>query len=228
MPDGEEQLGAWDSLNYLNYFTEIEERFRAARGTGLFLMSPLDWALVESWKDAGIPLEAVLKGIDEAFEKWRAKKSKTSQVNSIAYCAQAVAEAARRHEQPREARAEAGPAIPAAEIARHLEEAARKLPDGYGEVAEALRGLAVESERWAGELEELEQRLTALEEKLLAMVRAGLSEEKLFALRQAMESQLRPYRSKFKGPELMLLEKKFLDQRLFEEYGLPRLSLFYL
>lgn len=68
---------------------------------------------------------------------------------------------------------------------------------------------------YAGEVKDLEQRST-------------LPEEKLFALRQAMESQLRPYRSKFKGPELMLLEKKFLDQRLFEEYGLPRLSLFYL
>ena len=32
-------------LNYFNYFTEVEEQFRRARGTGLFLWSPLDWAL---------------------------------------------------------------------------------------------------------------------------------------------------------------------------------------
>ena len=49
---------------------------RRARGTGLFLLSPLDWALIESWKNSGIPLEAVLKGIDDAFEKWRARKVK--------------------------------------------------------------------------------------------------------------------------------------------------------
>src|SRR5260221_14699183 len=77
-------------LNYFNYFTEIEDHFQKARGTSLFLLSPLDWALIETWKEAGIPLEAVLRGIDAAFVKWHAKKKKLQQVNSIAYCAQAV------------------------------------------------------------------------------------------------------------------------------------------
>ena len=85
----------WPS-NYFNYFTEIEEHFQRVRGTGLFLLSPLDWALIENWKNAGIPLEAVLKGIDEAFEKWRSRKQKRRLVNSIAYCAQSVLEAAQR------------------------------------------------------------------------------------------------------------------------------------
>src|SRR3982751_1479651 len=82
---------AW---NYFNYFTEVEEHFQRARGTGLFLMSPLDWALIESWKNAGIPLEAVLRGIDAAFEKWRVRPPRGGfqKVNSVAYCAQAVAE----------------------------------------------------------------------------------------------------------------------------------------
>ena len=80
---------AWPS-NYFNYFTEVEEHFQKARGTSLFLMSPLDWALVEAWKHAGVPLEAVLRGIDVAFEKWRGGKSRLQMVNSVAYCAQAV------------------------------------------------------------------------------------------------------------------------------------------
>src|SRR5258706_14199390 len=80
---------AWPS-NYFNYFTEVEERFRKARGTSLFLMSPLDWALVETWKNAGIPLTAVLRGIDVAFEKWRSRKNRIQNVNSVAYCSQAV------------------------------------------------------------------------------------------------------------------------------------------
>jgi hypothetical protein len=80
---------AWPS-NYFNYFTEVEEHFQKARGTSLFLMSPLDWALVETWKNAGVPLEAVLRGIDAAFEKWRAGKSRIQMVNSVAYCSQAV------------------------------------------------------------------------------------------------------------------------------------------
>ena len=79
-----------EAWNYFNYFTEIEEQFQRARGTGLFLLSPIDWALIETWKNGGIPLEAVLRGIDAAFEKWRAKKVKHREVNSLAYCAQAV------------------------------------------------------------------------------------------------------------------------------------------
>ena len=79
----------WPS-NYFNYFTEVEEHFTRARGTGLFMLSPLDWALIESWKNAGVPLEAILRGIDSAFDKWRSRKTRTQMVNSLAFCAQAV------------------------------------------------------------------------------------------------------------------------------------------
>ena len=77
-------------MNYFNYFTEIEDHFQRVRGTSLFLLSPLDWALIESWNESGVPLEAVLRGIDAAFEKWRGRKVKTQMVNSLAFCAQAV------------------------------------------------------------------------------------------------------------------------------------------
>jgi hypothetical protein len=76
-----------------DYFIEIEEHFRCARGTPLFRSSSMDWALIEAWKNGGIPLEAVLRGIDVAFEKWRRRpaRAKTEMVNSLAYCTQAVA-----------------------------------------------------------------------------------------------------------------------------------------
>ena len=74
--------------NYFNYFTEIEERFLHRRSGGL-LLSTLDWALIQTWKDAGIPLEAVLRGIDASFEKWRSRpaRARVHMVNSLAYCA---------------------------------------------------------------------------------------------------------------------------------------------
>src|SRR5580704_14453722 len=78
--------------NYFNYFTEIEEQFQRRRG-GILLLSTLDWALIETWKDAGIPLEAVLRGIDGAFERYE-KRSSQRKVNSLAYCAQEVLAAA--------------------------------------------------------------------------------------------------------------------------------------
>src|SRR3954464_9649890 len=85
--------------NYFNYFTEIEEHFQRRRGTTL-LLSTLDWALIETWKDAGISLEAALRGIDVAFEKFQKRPSVFKKVNSLAYCSQAVLEAA---EQMKEA-----------------------------------------------------------------------------------------------------------------------------
>ena len=54
-------------MNYFNYFTEIEERFQQRRSS-LLMLSTLDWALIETWREAGIPLEAVLRGIDTAFD----------------------------------------------------------------------------------------------------------------------------------------------------------------
>ncbi len=58
--------------NYFNYFTEIEQRFQQRRGS-LLMLSTLDWALIETWREAGVPLEAVLRGIDNAFDKHNAK-----------------------------------------------------------------------------------------------------------------------------------------------------------
>ncbi len=78
--------------NYFNYFTEIEECFQRRRG-GILLLSTLDWALIETWKDAGIPLQAVLRGIDAAFDRYE-KRPSQRKVNSLAYCAQEVLAAA--------------------------------------------------------------------------------------------------------------------------------------
>ncbi|MBM3761352.1 MAG: hypothetical protein FJW36_14025 [Acidobacteria bacterium] len=216
-----------EPFNYFNYYTEIEEHFQAARGTGLFLISPLDWALIETWKDSGIPLEAVLRGIDKAFEKWHAKKSKTNQVNSIAYCSQAVMEEAKRIDSPRESKVVEAP-FDRSELERHLRENAAKLSAGFEEVQSSLLALAQESNTWLDKLEELEQRLSSLEDKMVAIARSRQSEDQLLEVRRQLEGQLKPYRGKMSAAELMMIEKKFLDQRLLEDSGLPRLSLFYL
>src|SRR6201996_974035 len=82
--------------NYFNYFTEIEERFQQRRGS-LLMLSTLDWALIETWREAGIPLEAVLRGIDNAFDKYDERARRTTgrmrKVNGLAWCAQSVMEA---------------------------------------------------------------------------------------------------------------------------------------
>ncbi len=220
------------TYNYFNYFTEIEEHFQRARGTGLFLLSPLDWALLEGWKNSGVPLEAVLRGIDAAFEKYRNRKSRTQMVNSIAYCAQAVmAEAQIMAEGGTAPGHEPAPApFSLDDLRAFLEGNARALAarTGFEEVAQALDRLAGEAETHYVALEQLEQRLAALEEKMIAQARACQGEEDLLASRRSLEAELRPYRSKMSAAQLAMLEKQYLDRRLLEAAALPRLSLFYL
>ena len=174
----------WD-LNYFNYFTEIEEHFQRARGTSLFLLSPLDWSLIETWKNAGIPLEAVLRGIDEAFEKWRSRKSKVRMINSLAYCAQAVVEQAQimAGTVEKAPRAPAAPPFPLEDLRAYLSAnaaAVRARPgEAAADVAAALDRLAAEAEQHFSDLEDLERRLTALEEKMIAAARAAQTEDDL-------------------------------------------------
>lgn len=101
-----------ERLNYFNYFTEVEEEFVRRRGKPL-LISPIDWALVESWKDAGIPLHIVLRAINEAFDAWEARAQKYRKVNSIFYCQQQVESSFAEY---RLAQVGAGPVAAPAEI----------------------------------------------------------------------------------------------------------------
>jgi HEPN domain-containing protein len=221
--------------NYFNYFTEIEEHFQRARGTGIFLLSPLDWALIESWKNAGVPLEAVLKGIDDAFQKWHSRKVKGRAVNSVAYCAQAVMEAAQRtpsRAAEKGGRDAAGSLFAAPEVSTHLNKAALALkarPEPpFHEIADSLEALTQGIEEYLENIEDLEQRLTALEDKMVATARTVLSGDDLLHMRQSLDSELKPYRGKMTAAQLSMLERRYLDSAVLQRAHLPRLSLFYL
>lgn len=232
------ERGATPWANYFNYFTEVEEHFQKARGTSLFLLSPLDWALIESWKNSGVPLEAVLRGIDIAFEKWKAKRSRVQMVNSLAFCAQPVMLEAQRM-------ADAGAAGPAGrnhepesspfaseDLRQYMERNAAAIRAtsvvDFESVAASLDQLNADCEALARDPETLEQRLTILEQKLIALARARQTDDEALAIRRQLDAQLGPYRSKMTGPQLAMLEAQFLDKALLETAKLPRLSLFYL
>jgi hypothetical protein len=225
----EAEDGDWPR-NYFNYFTEIEEHFQRARGSGLFLLSPLDWALIENWKNAGVPLEAVLRGIDDAFEKWRSRKGKRRNVNSVAYCAQAVLEAAQRTGS----RKTIAPDAPFAdeELRSYLNKAATAYlahpAAAVHEIAASLQAIANDLAEQGKNLEDLERRLTVLEEKAVAMIRSTQSDEDLYAIRIALDQELKPYRGKMSAEQLSMLERRYLDTAILDRAKLPRLSLFYL
>ena len=105
---------------------------------------------------------------------------------------------------------------------------AAALPPEHGDIAAALERLAGEVERYYEDLESLEQRLTVLEEKMIAALRASQTEEALLETRRELDRQLRPYRGKMTAEQLAMLEKQYLERSLLEKAGLPRLSLFYM
>lgn len=232
--------------NYFNYFTEVEERYLQRRGGGL-LLSTLDWALIETWKDAGIPLQAVLRGIDAAFDKYDQRPSKTKKINSLAYCSQEVLAAAEElkeatvgvgaaAERPRENQG-FEPETISAFLERNADELetakipeTAKLAQGVvSDAAKTLRDLAAQAAgKPAGRLEDLERRLTVLEEKLFAALLTSTPDEEIVSVRADADRDLAPYRRKMSGPQIDQLQKQYVQKRLLEKYKLPRLSLFYM
>ena len=240
-----------ESFNYFNYFTEIEDYFWRKRGAHL-LVSPLDWAIVETWQKAGIPLGAVLKGIDRAFESWgRSRRAAGGrQLKSLAYCVDAVLDAA---EEAAEAAAGTGPEIkhsrPVTEPfsrdelkkyfernAERLRAAAEKHRSSHASMATRLEDTAKRLDEslplidspGALDLEDLERRLTVLEEKLTAALSADADEEAMLSIRREMDRSLAAYRRKMSAEQLAQLERQYTQKRMFEQFGVPRLSLFYL
>jgi hypothetical protein len=238
-------------FNYFNYFTEIEEYFWRKRGAHL-LVSPLNWAIVETWQKAGIPLEAVLKGIDRAFESWERSRRAAGgrKLKSLAYCVDAVLDAA---EEAQEAAAGSGPGVKPArqaqetfsrvELQKYLQRNAARLRAAADKQRAAQAALAVRLEEAAKRLEEisplldspgaldledLERRLTVLEEKLGTSLSADTDEETLLTIRREMDRSLAPYRRKMPAEQLAQLERNYTQKRMFEHFGVPRLSLFYM
>src|SRR5262249_10637513 len=78
------------------------------------------------------------------------------------------------------------------------------------------------------DLEDLERRLTVLEDRLTAALTAGAAEDTLLAIRRELDRQLAPYRRRMTAEQLGQLERQYTQKRLFETFDLPRLSLFYL
>jgi hypothetical protein len=240
-----------DSFNYFNYFTEIEDYFWRKRGAHL-LVSPLDWAIVETWQKAGIPLEAVLKGIDRAFESWSRSRRAAGgrQLKSLAYCVDAVLDAA---SEAQEAAAGTGPEVKSTKAAtepfsrdelrkyfqgnsERLRRAAEKQRTAHASLASRLEETAKRLQETSPlldsprplDLEDLERRLTVLEEKLTAALAAEADEQELLAVRREMDRSLAPYRRKMSAEQLAQLERQYTQKRMFEFFGVPRLSLFYL
>ena len=234
--------------NYFEYFSEIEERFSQRRGS-ILLLNTLDWALIETWREAGIPLEAVLRGIDAAFDKYdtRAHKARgrLRKVNGLAWCAQAVMQSAEElveastglapaaSREPRESGFESvrvaafldqnAQALDASSLPNESSDAVRAATAArLRELAASMRGPEPTA------LDDLDRTLTVLEEKLFAALQSSASEQELVDLKTQADRELAPYRAKMSAVQLRQVQQQFLHKRLLELRALPRLSLFYM
>jgi hypothetical protein len=253
----ESSAGRTERLNYFNYFTEVEEEFVRRRGKQL-LISPMDWALVESWKDAGVPLHIVLRAINESFDSYDARAQKHRKVNSIFYCQQAVEGSFAEYRlaqvgggseiKTTEATSEAPDgdqsAFPKEVILEFLarcedelrligtraEEGAR--PEIGNAVARARARLTEIISEIVGSArvnaESLERDLDAIDRMILEAAARECGEEELKKIRIEAQSQLRSYRKKMDKAIYEQTVQNFVSRRLREINNIPRMSLFYL
>lgn len=245
-------------MNYFNYFTEIEDTFIRRRAKHL-LLSPLDWSLIESWKEMDIPLHVALRGIEKAFDSWESKPRKRS-VKSLLYCQEEVeaqfAEwresrvgAANQHDEGSEngaqhpSKRESLPFSPAA-IMEHLQRGRSRLLEvgagrknvGEDDLSDALeRSVALlwELEQdfaaaGSPDAQRLEQSLSGIERLLSDAIRTVADPEQMVAIEREVKQQLKPYRKHMEAAVYQQTFNNLMLKRLREQFGVPRLSLFYL
>ena len=232
-------------MNYFNYFTEIEDAFVRRRAKHLFL-SPLDWALMETWKQQGIPLHIVLRGVERAFDSYESRPRKRS-VKTLLYCQEEV-EA--QYADWVEARVGASEQIDGAEtdktpftavaINEHLQRSQSELvrlsqSRTEDDLSEALARAAALLQEIRDDLSangvldtrRLEDSLTGLERMLNDAMLAVITPTELDALKSAVKDQLKPYRSQMETAVYTQTFDNLLLKRLREQFAVPRLSLFY-
>lgn len=244
-------------MNYFSYFTEIEDTFIRRRGKHL-LLSPIDWALIESWKEIGVPLHVALRGIERAFDSWEAKPRKRT-VKSLLYCQEEVEaqyaewieahvgwSASNRDGQigAEEQAGEDGLPFPHSQVLDHLQRSRKKLLETAEErkntreddLCDTLTRAAVRLEELERDFalakqpdaQRLEDSLTGLERLLSDSLRSFVEPEQHEAIRREVEGQLRPYQDHMEPAVYNQTRDNLLLKRLREQFNVPRLSLFYL
>ena len=238
-------------MNYFSYFSEIEDTFVRRRGKHLML-SPIDWALIESWKERGVPLHVALRGIEHAFDSYEAKKHKRT-VKTLLYCQEEVeaqyTEWLESRVGSREEREATDPeedqktTFSQAVVLKYLDDSLAELTALHNqrqsvddELTEALsraRALLAEiredySSAVAPSARKLEESLTGIERLLSDALRAIVSAGEIEIMGAEIKAQLKPYQRHMDKDVYERTFDNLFMKRLREKFGVPRLSLFHL
>jgi len=236
------------NLNYFNYFTEIEDAFVRRRGKHLFL-SPMDWALMETWKQQGIPLHIVLRGVEKSFDSFEARPRKRT-VKTLLYCQEEIESQYAEWVEARVGSASSSDnnepdsdktPFSFAAISEHLQRSRTSLSalarsrNKEDDLSEALKRAAtllvdIESDFASSatlDTRKLEDSLTGLERMLNDAMLAVVSVTSLDELKKEVKDRLKPYRAQMEAAAYKQTFDNLLLKRLREQFAVPRLSLFY-
>jgi hypothetical protein len=237
-------------MNYYNYFTEIEEHFVRRRGKHL-LLSPMDWALIAAWREAGIPLQVALRGIDIAMDGFFARQRRGySKVNSLCYCHDAVMEEFGRYRDAHvgesadslktttdgtEKKDEPGikeireflsariDEIKALSAKHYLGSAFEAVPRALSRLEEICGSL---ESGICPELETVERDLRIIDELLITELRASVSSEQSLEWEKEAKKELKIYRKRLPKETYKKILDNFMRDKIRREFEIGELSLF--
>jgi len=243
-------------MNYYNYFTEIEEHFVRRRGKNL-LISPMDWSLIASWRDTGIPLQVALRGIDIAMDGFYAKKRRgNSKVNSLCYCHDSVIAEYQTHleshvgessvhaqasaegqeagvEDKNEPETEAVLGFLSTRISEIKALSAKQYP---GSALEGIQRVLVRMEEVVHNLETgnqvdsetLERDLRIIDELLIEALQSAVSTEQNVAWEKEAKKELKVYKKRLPKETFEKIRNNFVRDKIHREFNVGELTLFHL
>jgi hypothetical protein len=240
-------------MNYFNYFTEIEDHFVRRRGKHLFV-SPMDWSLIATWRDSGIPLHVAMRGIDIAMDSFFSKPNRRGTVNSLFYCHETVMEEYERHleshvgeeAEPDEKKSASGPEegpdkdtvkkFLTARISEIKSLPAKLLGQQSGTLVEAVDRVLSRLEEIAKDLadtvrvnlESLDRDLAILDDVLTTELRTAVTPEQMREWEEEAKKELKIYRKRLPKETYKKILENFLRGKIHRLFDLGELSLFHL
>ena len=201
---------------------------------------------METWKQQGIPLHIVLRGVERSFDSFEAKPRKRT-VKSLLYCQEEVEAQYSEWIEARVGSATTSTEIDSdktpfsvAAITEHLKTSRSSLSalanaraeDDLSEALARAAALLAEIENdFAGDAtldtRKLEDSLTGLERMLNDSMLSVVTKTALDELKKEINEQLKPYRALMETAVYNQTFDNLLLKRLREQFAVPRLSLFY-
>ena len=235
-------------LNYFSYFSEVEDTFIRRRGKHLIL-SPIDWALIESWKERGVPLHVALRGIEHSFDSYDAKKHKRT-VKTLLYCQEEVeaqyaewleSRVGSHDESDRDDEASTDKSLFSRDVVlshltrslQSIEELSAQAPEEFRDALRRAASLVTDireeyEKATRPDTKKLEESLTGVDRMLDDAIRNAMGDDQLATITAEVEAQLKPYKRQMDKAAYEQTRANLLRKRLREHFAIPRLSLFYL